>query len=452
MLTVSLRRATLVGAFIAMAYAPVIAADINGEQPAGQTPQPAKPAIPGSNAKLSGAELEDFLAPIALYPDTLLANVLASSVYPDQVKAAGELVARNGTPEQIDAQPWEPPVKAVARVPDAIKMMNQYADWTKALGEAYILQSKDVMDAVQRLRSRAQANGALTTTPQQTVTTSGDTIVIQPAQPDVVYVPSYNPSVVYVDDDDDEWVAGVIGFGAGIACGAILANMDCDWHGGWCSWGHGDVDVDINNNFNRNTNINNIGNNNNIGNRRPGDEGGRWQPNKSAMNRDLAAGRASELSGFRGAGAQGSSRIPNRAAGAKPIAQRPAPRPSANRAAGGARPSTAGARPAAGAARPTTAAPRSATNAARPTTPARPPSQSFTRPSSPATQRPAIPPSQRSSTPSRSAGSSPSRQPSAFNSGSRSSGSRSAGGRSGGGRSGGGGGRGGGGRGGGGRR
>lgn len=268
---------------------------------------------------LPPSDLEELLAPIALYPDPLLANVLTAACYPDELQQA-----KSG---QGKAEDWEPSVQAVAKIPDALKMLTDYPEWTKALGEAFIVQSKDVMAAVQRLRARAYANGALHTTEQQIVVPQNDTIIIQPAEPEVIYVPSYQPSVVYVnDDDDDEWAAGAIGFGLGITAGLIIANnVDCDWWGGgccWgCGWGHGDVDIDINRgdiNID-NSRVNNIKNN-----------GNQWKPNQNKLGADIKAGNATSLNNYRGvaSGRAKSANIPNRAANAKPIAAKSAPRPS----------------------------------------------------------------------------------------------------------------------------
>ena len=282
---------------------------------------PSAIAQPASPAGLSEADLEELLAPIALYPDPLLANVLAAACYPDELMEAKQA---NGNAATIDAASWEPAVKAVAKIPDLIGMLTQYPEWTTALGEAFILQSQDVMAAAQRLRARAYANGALQTTEQQVVTSDNDTIVIVPAQPDVIYVPTYNPSVVYVDNDDDELLAGVIGFGIGITAGIIIGNnMDCDWYGGGCcfgcGWGHwgggNDVNININNN---NVNINNIKNN-----------GNRWKANETKINQGIRNGQPRALNSYRGVGTgRSNASIPSREANAKPIAQRPAPRPS----------------------------------------------------------------------------------------------------------------------------
>lgn len=293
-------------------------------------------ASPGAADRLSDADLEELLAPIALYPDPLLANVLAASCYPEEILAAAKA---NGNDAIISGADWEPPVKAIAKAPDALKMMSQYPDWTRAVGEAFVLQSQDVMAAVQRLRARAQDNGALKTTEQQVVHTQSDVVVIEPADPQVIYVPDYDPDVVYVDHDDDDWVEGAIGFGIGITTGLILANnIDCDWHHGGCSWGggwgggHNDIDIetgDINIDRSNTNNINNIKNN-----------GNQWKPNQNKLSSDVRAGRSSSMQNFKGSGsaqgARASGRVPGRSTNAKPIADRAAPRPSqpsaANRA------------------------------------------------------------------------------------------------------------------------
>lgn len=289
------------------------------------------PSIPQSNAgvqapggdRLSPSELEELLGPIALYPDPLLANVLAAAVYPAEVAEAATFVANGGTSELIDAKKWEDPVKAVAKIPDAIKMMGQYKEWTVALGQAYLLQAKDVMEVVQALRKKAQASGALQTSPQQQVVVEQEVVYIKPSDPEIIYVPSYNPSVVYVDDDDDEIVAGVIGFGVGVATGLILANnLDCDWHGGCISYGwhggyhggyhggtyggnyrggHNEVNIEGDVNINRNSNNTNVsgnraGNTANVGNR-VGNEGNAWAPNTS---KSLATSQANQLSQYKG--------------------------------------------------------------------------------------------------------------------------------------------------------
>lgn len=263
-------------------------------------PVVAQDAPPGDDLpRLSADELDELLGPIALYPDVLLSAVLAASVYPDQVAAAAVLVRNGSTGEQLEGQGWEDPVVAVAKVPEVITLMGQYPEWTRALGSAFLIQSWDVMDSIQRLRGIAFENGALQTTPQQIITVEQQTqkIIIAPANPTVIFVPQYNPSVVFVRDNRSVATAGVIGFGAGVAVGAIIWGGSSNWNGGFVSWGRGGwwgwnnnsnnrTNINVDNSRNTNININRPGGNtNNVGiNRLPdriGNEGNRWTPDRN---------------------------------------------------------------------------------------------------------------------------------------------------------------------------
>jgi uncharacterized membrane protein YgcG len=323
-----------------------------------QTPQAplssASPVrAPGSD-RLSTAELEELVGPIALYPDTLLANILAASVYPDEVAAVAKAVASGTKPEQIASGEWEPPVKAVAKVPDALKMLADYPEWTVALGQTYLRQPDELMKVVQSLRATANSNGALKTTEQQEVIVREQTIIIEPADPEIIYVPSYSPSVVYVDDPGDEWIAGAIGFGAGILVGAALNDLDCDWHGGCVGWGyhgHNDIDIDINGDVNIG---NTVSNRQNVGNR-VGNEGKAWAPNNS---KTLASSKTDMTQNFR-SGSTGARR---------PTSSNPN-RPAATRGTPATRPGSPATRPGSPAARPSpaaTGAPASRVPASRP--------------------------------------------------------------------------------------
>lgn len=141
-------------------------------------------------------ELDNLLAPIALYPDPILAQVLVAATYPDQVLAAQAHVRVFGT-ESIDQMPWEISVKAVARYEPVLNLLAEGEDWMTALGQAYATQGNDVMDAVQRLRRMANAQGNLQTTAQQQVVVEREVIRIVPAEPRVIYVPTYDPAVIY---------------------------------------------------------------------------------------------------------------------------------------------------------------------------------------------------------------------------------------------------------------
>ena len=142
-------------------------------------------------------QLDNLLAPIALYPDPLLAQVLVATTFPDQIQDAAPWI-RVHDPESIDYQPWDVSVKAVAHYPTVLNMLNDRLDWTTALGQAYVYQSTDIMTSVQRLRNMAYSQGNLVPTPQQQVVVDRGYIQILPAQPRVIFVPVYDPGVIYV--------------------------------------------------------------------------------------------------------------------------------------------------------------------------------------------------------------------------------------------------------------
>ncbi|HUB49184.1 MAG TPA: DUF3300 domain-containing protein [Acetobacteraceae bacterium] len=169
-----------------------------------QTPVSGSPQVSNtSSAPLSATQLQQLVAPIALYPDSLLAQVLAASTYPAQVVEAERWITEHpglkGTAlaDQVNTQSWDPSVKALTAFPSVLANMNKNLSWTSSLGEAYVNNAQRVMDAVQQMRHRAEQAGHLSSTPQQTVTTQGENIVIQPANPQVVYVPEYDPWLVY---------------------------------------------------------------------------------------------------------------------------------------------------------------------------------------------------------------------------------------------------------------
>ena len=241
-----------------------------------------------SAALFKPEQLDQLVAPIALYPDSLLAQVLMASTYPLEIVSAARWVKANpklkdqALDDALQTQTWDPSVKSLAVFPEVLTMMNEKLDWTQKLGDAFLAQQTDVMAAIQRLRSKAQAQGNLKTTQEQKViveptpvsqTTPGQGVVveqpaasqttiirIEPANPQVVYVPTYNPTVVY-----GAWpypayppyayyppgyvaATSLFSFGVGVAVGSAL------W--GNCNWGRGDVNINVNNynNFNR-TNI-----------------------------------------------------------------------------------------------------------------------------------------------------------------------------------------------------
>jgi uncharacterized membrane protein YgcG len=156
-------------------------------------------------AQQSPAQLQQLVAPIALYPDSLVAQILAASAFPEQVVLADRWVQQHpdlkGTAlgRALDQQPWDPSIKAVSAFPAVLGNMDKNLSWTSSLGDAYYNQQQDVMQAVQVMRQRAQAAGNLKSTPQETVSTQDSTIEIQPVSPDIVYVPAYDPWVIYGD-------------------------------------------------------------------------------------------------------------------------------------------------------------------------------------------------------------------------------------------------------------
>jgi hypothetical protein len=222
----------------------------------------------GDKPPLKPEELDQIVAPIALYPDDVLAQVFMASTYPVEIVQAYRWMEQNKSlkgdalAKALEAQTWDASVKSLINVPDVLKMLNDKLDWTVKLGDAFLAGSKELMEAVQRLRAKAHEAGNLKTTEQQKVVVDQQTIVIQSTNPDVIYVPTYDPVVVY-----GAWpypayppyyyyppgyVAGTaaVSFGLGVAAGLAwgYAFGGCNWHGG-------DVNIDIDRNVNRNTNI-----------------------------------------------------------------------------------------------------------------------------------------------------------------------------------------------------
>jgi hypothetical protein len=183
------------------------------------------------------AEVDKLLAPIALYPDSLLAQMLLCTADPAKVVELRDWLAANKSLKGTDlqdaatAEGFEPQFVAMSLFPTVVKDMADKRDWTTQIGKVFAEDKTAVFDSIQRLRKQAQEAGNLKTTEQQEVetkkTSSGqDVIVIEPSNPQVIYVPTYNPSVVYVEDDDDgeAAAAALIGFTAGIALGAAIDN------------------------------------------------------------------------------------------------------------------------------------------------------------------------------------------------------------------------------------
>ncbi|MFL9854178.1 DUF3300 domain-containing protein [Paraburkholderia madseniana] len=248
-----------------------------------------------SAAKMSNQQLDSLTAPIALYPDALLAQVLMAATFPQDVQAAAAWSKANSKLQGDDAvkavasEPWDPSVQSLVAFPQVLATMASKPDWVSQLGTAFLGQSNDVMDSVQRLRKQAQAAGNLKTSSQQKVVVEQSTIQIVPANPQVVYVPTYNPTVVYgtwpypayppVYVPPPPGYAIATGFATGLAFGAGVAVANSLWGG--FNWNTHDVNINVNHynninvnnqinvnssttNWNRNTNVNRNVNNTNV--------------------------------------------------------------------------------------------------------------------------------------------------------------------------------------------
>jgi hypothetical protein len=281
--------------------------------------QPAPPAAAASapaSAPLKQEELDQLLAPIALYPDALIAQILMASTYPLEVVEAARWTKANPNLKEkeletaLQSQTWEASVKALTVVPQVLKQMNENLAWTQKLGDAFLADQKTVLATVQSLRSKANAAGNLKSTPEQSVkteTVDNKTVyVIESAKPETVYVPTYNPSTIYGPWPYSAYppyymyppgyaYAPGLAFATGIFVGAAI------W--GNCNWGGGNVNINVNkyNNFNK-ANINN-GNFNHAAEHRKGvaykDQGvaqkyNRGSDAKAAQSRDQFRGRAEQ--------------------------------------------------------------------------------------------------------------------------------------------------------------
>ncbi len=200
-----------------------------------QTPAPYSPPDPaltgpatGGSPLRSTAELESLLAPIALYPDALIALILPAATAPAEIVLASRLLRESSANRPlIEQQAWDESVKSLAYYPDVLKWMDENLEWTKQVGEAFITQPAEVMQAVQRLRAQARAAGTLIDTSQQQVLTDLDVIRIVPTQPNVIYVPYYEPAMVFVRQPL-AYPSSRITFGLGLSVGSWLA-FECDW-------------------------------------------------------------------------------------------------------------------------------------------------------------------------------------------------------------------------------
>src|SRR6266481_9733420 len=237
-------------------------------------PPPAAAAEPGPPpGAATPQELQGLVSPIALYPDVLVAQILAGSTYPTQVVEADRWMKQNPNltgdqlASQVNQQAWDPSIKSLTQFPTVLQTMNDSLAWTSELGEAYYNQPADVMNAIQALRNMAMAAGTLKTTPQQKVEVQPappaaqgasqpsvqQTVIIQPAQTNTVYVPQYNPTTAYGApvpapagySGSDLLLTGVLSFGAGILLGSLINNGNNNWNCGW--YGGGGSSVKYNN-------------------------------------------------------------------------------------------------------------------------------------------------------------------------------------------------------------
>src|SRR6476659_3557501 len=298
---------------------------------------------------LAQQELDSLVAPIALYPDPLLAQTLAASTYPLEVVQLQQWMNNNknlqgkALADAVAKQPWDPSIQSLVEYPDVVQRMAGNIQWMTDLGNAFLAQQSDVMDAVQRMRAKAQGTGNLKTSAQSVVKTetvssganAGKQIIeIQQANPDVVYVPSYDPTVVYGPAPVEYpyypytypgYVPGTaLAWGAGIALGAAAWGA---WGGHWgnCDWNGGNVNINNNNNFNRNNNFNQNNFNRNNVNRGQGQ--GNWQHNpqhrgnapygdRGTANKFGANNRQQPGGGNRAGGGAGAGNRPGGGAGA----------------------------------------------------------------------------------------------------------------------------------------
>lgn len=175
-----------------------LAVSLQAQTPTTPIPSPAPLEAAPAQALRTEAELNTLLGPIALYPDALIGIILPASTAPANIVLAARAVDQKATADSIAAQPWDDSVKALTHYPDLLRWLDQNLTWTQAVGEAFKAQPADVMTTMQRLRQQARAAGTLVDTPQQLVVAEENTVRIVPAQPDVIYVPVYDPAVVYV--------------------------------------------------------------------------------------------------------------------------------------------------------------------------------------------------------------------------------------------------------------
>lgn len=202
-----------------------LAVSLSGIAPRALAQDEVPPPMPAGQT-FNDAQLQQLLGPIALYPDPLIAIMLPAATLPAQIVMADRYVSGGGDPNQIDQQPWDPNVQALAHYPAVLKWMDDNLNWTTQLGQAFQDQQDDVMNAVQELRTQAYNLGNLQSTPEQQVTDDNGYIEILPANPNDLYVPQYQPNQVYYNQP---YGAPYVTFGVGFVIGPWLCG-DFDWH------------------------------------------------------------------------------------------------------------------------------------------------------------------------------------------------------------------------------
>jgi len=249
---------------LVLAAAPVRESAAQAPSPAPLAPPPAAQAAVTAAPVFKMEEIDQLMAPIALYPDDLLVQILTAATYPLEIVMAARWVADpknaalkgDALEQALQAQSWDPSVKSLVPFPDVLKMMSDKLEWTQKLGDAFLAQQQDCFASIQRLRQRAQSAGKLTSTKQQTVSTQGPAIVIAPADQEVVYVPAYDPDVAYgtwpYPDYPPYYYPPPVGYGlatglaAGLAFGAGVAITRGLWVWGSPNWGAGSINVNVN--------------------------------------------------------------------------------------------------------------------------------------------------------------------------------------------------------------
>jgi hypothetical protein len=280
-----------------------------------QTATPAPTDAAAETPKIPSDQLDSLVAPVALYPDPLLSQVLVASTYPLElvqlqqwIHMRGQYMNEAAQVAAVEKEDWDPSIKAMVLLPAVTKRLSENIKWTADLGNAFLAQQSDVMDAVQRMRVKAKDAGKLQSNEQMKVETQQvedkSYVIIEQASPEVVYVPSYDPAIIWGTVGYYPYppiyyapYAGLYAWGAGIAMGAL-------WRGGWgwgAGWGGNDININRNNNFNRNTNINrgdrvnHLNSGNNRWQHNPQHRGGAPYANRDIANRFGGATRGDSI-------------------------------------------------------------------------------------------------------------------------------------------------------------